>query len=62
MPIYDFECKECGNRFEVWCKISEREDEHPCPMCKSKHTSNKITTNDNNFKLRGEGWHGKSSW
>jgi putative FmdB family regulatory protein len=30
MPIYDFECTACGERFEELCKIDARP---PCPVC-----------------------------
>jgi putative FmdB family regulatory protein len=30
MPIYDFECESCGNRFEELTRIDELP---PCPQC-----------------------------
>lgn len=36
MPIYDYECKECKNRFTVILSIAEYEKILPvCPKCKS---------------------------
>jgi len=32
MPIYDFKCKECGHRFELFTSISRRETA-ACPKC-----------------------------
>ncbi|MBQ6374209.1 MAG: zinc ribbon domain-containing protein [Clostridia bacterium] len=32
MPIYDFKCKECGHRFELFTSISRR-DAATCPKC-----------------------------
>lgn len=33
MPVYDFSCTECGAPTEVFCKLSEREDERHCKEC-----------------------------
>lgn len=35
---YDFECTECENKFEVSCRLDERELPHPCPECESEKT------------------------
>jgi putative FmdB family regulatory protein len=32
MPIYEFECRSCGSRFEELVRASETA---PCPQCKS---------------------------
>lgn len=42
MPLYDFQCNDCSEIFEVSCKISERSDPHQCPSCSSTNTSTKI--------------------
>lgn len=37
MPIYEFECKKCGNVFEeIVHRVSN--ETLPCPACKSKNT------------------------
>ena len=33
MPIYEFQCASCGERFEVLCNHSEREEKAVCPAC-----------------------------
>jgi putative FmdB family regulatory protein len=33
MPIYDYQCHECGLRFEQSVKFSDRENDHPCHAC-----------------------------
>lgn len=38
MPTYDFRCKDCGETFEVLCKISEMDDPRPCKHCGSDNT------------------------
>ena len=37
MPIYDYQCSECGYEFEKLKKISERHWNQPCPNCNSKN-------------------------
>ncbi|MHB1457043.1 MAG: FmdB family zinc ribbon protein [Armatimonadota bacterium] len=34
MPIYEFDCKQCGSRFDLLCRISGT-DEVICPQCGS---------------------------
>ncbi|MBL7165906.1 MAG: zinc ribbon domain-containing protein [Dehalococcoidales bacterium] len=33
MPIYEFECRNCGTRFEALWSISEIDAEVRCPEC-----------------------------
>lgn len=33
MPIYEFECRKCGKRFEKLCAMSADTDEIECPEC-----------------------------
>ncbi|HHW99645.1 MAG TPA: zinc ribbon domain-containing protein [Firmicutes bacterium] len=35
MPVYDFRCPECGERFSVRTSIDER-NQVRCPACSSK--------------------------
>lgn len=30
MPVYEYECEDCGNRIEVVCKIAERPETIEC--------------------------------
>ena len=52
MPIYEYQCKKCG-QFEVMQKISERPLRR-CPTCQSKVT--KLMSNTS-FHLKGTGWY-----
>ena len=36
MPIYEYGCKKCGNKFELVRRLGKRDDPAPCPNCKSK--------------------------
>ncbi|MBD3246057.1 MAG: zinc ribbon domain-containing protein [Candidatus Omnitrophica bacterium] len=35
MPTYEYECGECGNRFELFQSISEKPTQE-CPKCRGK--------------------------
>ncbi len=54
MPIYEYNCPNCGNNFEEWLKVSECEEPQPCPNCKSQ--SHRIVS-QTSFVLKGEGWY-----
>ena len=52
MPIYEYECKECGV-FEVMQKITDDPLER-CPKCKRKV---KKLISESSFVLKGSGWY-----
>ena len=33
MPIYEYECKTCGNRFELRRGMKENDSDVKCPAC-----------------------------
>ncbi len=35
MPTYDYECEKCGNKFDIFQKMSA-EPEAECPKCKGR--------------------------
>jgi putative FmdB family regulatory protein len=38
MPTYEYQCKECGQRFDQVLTISEHDKHKPrCPQCKSEN-------------------------
>jgi putative FmdB family regulatory protein len=37
MPIYQYECEICGNKFEVQRKMTESDKELKCPRCGAEH-------------------------
>ncbi|MFN7170649.1 MAG: FmdB family zinc ribbon protein [Candidatus Omnitrophota bacterium] len=44
MPVYEFQCKECNEAFEVKCSIEEYTKLKPtCPRCKSDRVERKIS-------------------
>ncbi len=44
MPIYEFECADCGMPFEALVFISSKIGEVTCPTCKSQNITKKIST------------------
>jgi len=36
VPIYEYTCSRCGERFEIMCGLSEREEKALCPACGSR--------------------------
>ncbi|MCX6012401.1 MAG: zinc ribbon domain-containing protein [Chloroflexi bacterium] len=37
MPIYQYECNKCKNRFELLRNINEKDKDIECPKCKAKN-------------------------
>ncbi len=38
MPLYEYQCKKCGKRFEKVVSISEADTKQECPYCNGKNT------------------------
>jgi putative FmdB family regulatory protein len=53
MPIYEYECENCGQIEEAWQKISDAPIE-TCNKCQGK--LNKIVS-QSSFHLKGSGWY-----
>ena len=53
LPIYEYECLECGREFETIQKITE-EPLTSCPSCSGK--VRKLVSNCS-FQLKGTGWY-----
>jgi len=54
MPIYEYQCKECGHVFDALQKMSD-EPLKDCPDC-SKPALRKLLSAPN-FRLKGGGWY-----
>jgi putative FmdB family regulatory protein len=39
VPVYEFQCASCGERFEILCGLSEREEKGVCPACGGRDVS-----------------------
>jgi putative FmdB family regulatory protein len=54
MPIYEFECPDCGETFERLQRLSDP-DPTTCPTCGKTHVKRKLTAPA--FRLAGSGWY-----
>ena len=53
MPIYEYECTECGNHTEAWQKFSDPPITQ-CELCRGKM---KKMMSQSTFHLKGSGWY-----
>lgn len=37
MPVYEYECEKCGERFECFRSITDSDSQIKCPKCGSEH-------------------------
>ena len=54
MPIYEYECRDCGSETEFLQKISEG-PKRKCPECGALRLKRKISAVG--FRLKGGGWY-----
>ncbi|MDO5483711.1 MAG: zinc ribbon domain-containing protein [Desulfovibrionaceae bacterium] len=54
MPIYEYQCPQCGHVFEEWVKASESLGEEPCPRCGAVAPR---VMSQTSFVLKGGGWY-----
>jgi|YelNatPaOPRAMG01_1025707.scaffolds.fasta_scaffold00770_19 putative FmdB family regulatory protein len=43
MPIYEYECQDCGEDFEIFVLSVSKADEVECPKCHSRNIKRKIS-------------------
>ena len=57
MPIYLYECEQCGYEVEEILSFSDSEKylQTVCPRCFTKSYKKKV--NNTSFKLKGKGWY-----
>lgn len=54
MPIYEFECSQCGHRFDRLQKLSDT-DPTDCPQCGAPKVHRRVSAPS--FRLSGCGWY-----
>lgn len=54
MPIYEYQCPDCGRVFEEWGKAAEAHKPEPCPNCGA--LSPRVISRTS-FVLKGDGWY-----
>ncbi len=53
MPVYEYQCQECGEVEEVFQKISDS----PCETCSHCEGALKKIISQSSFHLKGSGWY-----
>jgi putative FmdB family regulatory protein len=43
MPVYDYKCESCGNRFDELVSFSKSDSEIICPNCKKKNSKRMLS-------------------
>jgi len=54
MPIYEYQCKDCGHQFDVLQKMSD-EPLRDCPECMEPALTKLVSAPS--FRLSGSGWY-----
>lgn len=54
MPIYEYQCKDCGNRLEALQKIADAPLTQ-CPNCLGQGLTKLVSASS--FRLKGGGWY-----
>src|SRR5262245_15084728 len=54
MPVYEYQCQDCGHQFEASQRISEPKLKD-CPECKKPSLERLISSTS--FQLKGGGWY-----
>ncbi len=61
MPLYEYQCDDCGEPFEKMVRISEAANGQACPQCGSQQTHKQISTFASATKSSGASFTGASS-
>lgn len=57
MPLYEYECQECGTRFEVLQRLKERPlKKAECDACEEVRPVSRLVSAPA-FQFKGEGWY-----
>jgi putative FmdB family regulatory protein len=54
VPLYEYRCEKCEEKFDKLLPHSERDETRPCPSCGSEHTKRLVSKSS--FQLKGGGW------
>jgi len=44
MPLYEYECKACGEQFETLVSSKKKDESKTCPACGSKNSERMLST------------------
>ena len=57
MPLYEYECQECGAKFEVLQRLKERPlKKYECDVCDQERPVRRLVSAPA-FQFKGEGWY-----
>ena len=51
MPLYEYRCEECGERFELLRRFQDADRDLICPRCESKRVERQISSFLSRFAL-----------
>lgn len=43
MPVYEYRCEECGEKFELFVRSATQRATPTCPRCQSQHVHKSIS-------------------
>ena len=43
MPIYEYQCQDCGEEFDMLRRVNDRDEDVECPYCHAKHAERQIS-------------------
>jgi len=61
MPIYEYDCRRCGKRFEVFARSFSSNGSPKCPKCGCKRTDKALSVFSAGGGARAEGGSGSGS-
>ena len=56
MPIYEYRCEKCGERFEEYLSVSSK-PAPPCPTCSSEKTNRLMSQINTEWLPSNVNWH-----
>ena len=54
MPLYEYQCEDCGHAFEALQKMNDEPLQH-CPACDAASLRKLVSAAG--FRLKGDGWY-----
>jgi len=54
MPIYDYQCRNCGAEFEALRNIKDEDHDLECPYCHEKDCERRISLTASDFLADGK--------
>lgn len=54
MPVFEYQCKSCSSRYEVFHKSTLKQEEVSCPSCNSKENKKLFSSFSANVSSSGD--------